>query len=119
MWIFSVYGLYSIACADKPGRVREIDPDTVMVRARMSEHLENLKERFGYGKTEFPIKTSQETDYRFRIMMPKVIWVNILMQLAEEQTWRNFKNEAAKFEREHTKGRRYVDEAPAGVGDPA
>ena len=109
MWVMTRLGFYSVACADKPGRGGAIDPDTVMVRARISEHLENLKERFGYGKTEFPIKTSQETDYRFRIMMPKVIWVNILMQLAEEQTWRNFKNEAERFGREHKQSRRYVD----------
>ena len=109
MWVMTRLGFYSVACADKPGRFREIDLDMVMVRARMREHFENLKERFGYGKTDFPIKTSQETDYRFRITMPKVIWVNMLMQLAEEQTWRNFKNEATAFEKAHKQSRQYVD----------
>jgi len=51
MWIFSRQGFFSIACADKPGSGRKIDPDTVMVRARLKAHLQNLKNRF---KPAFP-----------------------------------------------------------------
>ena len=111
MWVFTKIGFYSIACASKAGRGLKIDPETVMVRARTRQHLQNLKERFAFmlvpGK--FPIEDSKETDYRFRILMPKATWVKMLTVLAEEQTWRNFKNEAAKFEREHTSNSRYID----------
>ena len=44
MWIFTRYGFFSIACANKPDGT--INHDTVMVRARLYEHLVSLKERF-------------------------------------------------------------------------
>jgi hypothetical protein len=34
-------------------------------------------------------------DYGFRIVIPKATWVQVLTGLAEEQTWSNFKDEAA------------------------
>src|SRR5579863_2241487 len=95
MWIFTRYGFVSIACARKQNG--SIDEDTVMVRARSRKHLENLQERFPetlLGKGE--ILTGAGTDYRFRIIVPKAEWASILSQLAMEQTWSNFKNEASK-----------------------
>ncbi len=96
MWIFTRYGFVSIACA----RTQDgsIDEDTVMLRARSRKHLENLQERFpetSLGKGE--ILTGAGTDYRFRIIVPKAEWASLLSQLAMEQTWSNFKNEALKF----------------------
>jgi hypothetical protein len=44
MWIFSVEGFYSVACATKPDG--SIDRQTVMIRARRKQHLQNLKVRF-------------------------------------------------------------------------
>ena len=44
MWIFTRYGFFSIACASKTDGT--IDPDKVMVRARLHEHLVSLKYRF-------------------------------------------------------------------------
>jgi len=40
MWIFSVLGFYSVACASNPDGA--LDPDTVMVRARKMQHLKNF-----------------------------------------------------------------------------
>jgi len=45
MWIFTKYGFFSIACANKPGS-GDIDPNVVMVRSRLKGHLVNLRERF-------------------------------------------------------------------------
>ena len=93
MWIFTRYGFYSIACADKPG-TKIIDPDTVMVRARVKKHLNNLQDRFT-TLADTKILTLQGHDYDFRMLIPKSTWLQILNQLADEQVWRNFKLEAA------------------------
>ena len=65
-----------------------------MVRARLKKHLENLK-------TRFPVLASAEIltwanrDYRYRIILSKAVWAGILKEMAEEQEWSNFKNQAA------------------------
>jgi hypothetical protein len=46
--------------------------------------------------TETKILTLPGRDCGFRLIVPKPVWVEILKELAEEQTWSNFKNEAAK-----------------------
>ena len=94
MWIFSILGFYSIACADKPG-THGIDPDTVMVRARVRKHLTNLQHRFP-SLAETKILTLPGRDYGFRLIVPKSVWVEVLKELAEEQNWSNFKSQAAK-----------------------
>ena len=114
MWLFTIYGFYSIACADKPGRGRKIDPETVMVRARVRQHLKNLQNRFRKSKTlrsiaRTPIEETRLTDYRYRLILPKAVWAQALGELAMEQTWSNFKNEAQKFERKNKQPADYVD----------
>jgi hypothetical protein len=44
MWIFTRYGFFSIACADKPDG--SLDSQSVMVRARCIGHLCSLQKRF-------------------------------------------------------------------------
>jgi hypothetical protein len=108
MWIFTRYGFFSIACASTPEG--GIDPDTAMVRARLREHLLSLKERFReteLGKAE--IQSSDQTDYKYRILVSKLAWVAALVELATEQTWANFKNEASKFSRVKKTAHAYVD----------
>ena len=96
MWVFTRFGFYSIACADKPG-TRVIDPDTVMVRARVRKHLTNLQSRFP-SLLSAKILSLQNRDYGFRLLVPKAVWVEVLKNLAEEQAWSNFKSEAARNE---------------------
>jgi predicted small integral membrane protein len=109
MWIFTRYGFFSIACANKPGS-GSIDADVVMVRSRLKEHLLNLQERFKDASlAKLSIESSSHTDYRYRLVMPKAEWAAVLSEMATEQTWRNFKNEASLFERAHNLSRRYVD----------
>jgi len=94
MWLFTIYGFYSTACA--AGADGAPDPDTVMVRARKKRHLQNLKGRFPAIQGE--IVTTKDTDYGYRVILPKAEWVSILGELAQEQSWSNFKNEAAQFQ---------------------
>jgi hypothetical protein len=104
MWVFTRYGFYSIACASKSDG--SIDDQSVMVRARCIAHLHGLQKRFpalAVGKIlELPNR-----DYGYRLIIPKASWVAILGELAREQNWSNFKNEAAKYQGKL--GRGYVD----------
>jgi hypothetical protein len=109
MWIFTRYGFFSIARANKAGS-EDIDPDLVMVRSRLKEHLLRLQNRFkdtNIGK--LTIGSSEHTDYRCRIVMPKSEWSAALSEMAMEQTWRNFKSEAGLFQRVHKLSERYVE----------
>ena len=108
MWIFTRYGFFSIACANKTDGT--IDPDNVMVRARLHEHLVSLKDRFPeseIGKAE--ILSWDGRDYKYRIILSKVAWVGALTEMAAEQTWSNFKNEASRFSRAKKMAHGYVD----------
>jgi hypothetical protein len=103
MWIFTRYGFYSIACASKPDG--SLDSQSVMVRARCIDHLRSLQKRvpaLAVGNIlELPNR-----DYRYRLIIPKAAWTAIVGELAQEQEWSNFKNEAAKYQ--GTSGRGYV-----------
>jgi hypothetical protein len=95
-WIFTVYGFYSISVT--PGGTR------VVVRARVREHLEKLKQRF---QLDSKIIQLPNRDYLFRILLSKSKWSQILVALANEQTWSNFKD-AAKDANTTIDGKDYV-----------
>jgi len=103
MWVFTRYGFYSIACASKPDG--SLDSQSVMVRARCIDHLRSLRKRFptlSGGK----ILEWRNRDYRYRLIVPKASWAAILGELAQEQQWSNFKDEAAGYQ--GTSGRAYA-----------
>jgi hypothetical protein len=104
MWLFTRYGFFSAACAQKKNGT--IDKDTMMVRSRTKRHLLNLKKRFSGLSAE--ISTDSGTDYRYRIIIAKSQWVEMVSEIASEQTWSNFKNEAARFARENGDSTGYV-----------
>jgi hypothetical protein len=95
MWLFTRYGFYSIACARKPDGSR--DTETVMIRCRRKAHLQNLQSRFP-AVARLQVMTLPEHDYRYRLIVPKADWAVIAGELAAEQEWSNFKNEAARFQ---------------------
>ena len=65
-----VGGFYSIACADKPG-MSGINPDTLMVRARVRIHLSNLKRQFpSFANSK--ILSLPGRGYGFRLIVPDV-----------------------------------------------
>jgi|SRR5215471_13985132 len=88
MWIFTRYGFFSISVQGKH----------VAVRARSVEHLERLLERF-WPRKKPAITVLEDADYRYRITTPKTTWANVAFDLAMEQTWSNFKDEAERFAR--------------------
>ena len=96
MWLFTRYGFFSIACAKQDEASSVADPDQMMVRARQRRHLENLKERFPELSTR-EIKEGIGTDYAYRLLVPKSVCATIAANLVQEQTWSNFKDEAARF----------------------
>lgn len=66
-----------------------------MVRARLKPHLQNLLARFP-ALSGAKILAWPNRDYRFRLIVPKAVWVGVLSELAGEQQWSNFKNEVGK-----------------------
>lgn len=68
-----------------------------MVRARARKHLTNLQQRFPV-LADTKILTLPGRDYGYRIIVAKAVWAEALKELAEEQTWANFKSEAARYQ---------------------
>jgi len=103
MWIFTKYGFFSAVCArqedEKYGQV--LDPDRIMVRARVRGHLEVLKERFPDMLGQCDIHAFIGTDYAFRIFVDKLVWSQVLSELAEETDYDNFKSEVAHHQGSH------------------
>jgi hypothetical protein len=97
MWIFTKYGFFSAVSArqedEKYGQV--IDPAHIMVRARARGHLESLKKRFPDLLGRCDIHDFIGTDYAFRIFVDKLVWSQVLSELAEETDYDNFKSEVA------------------------
>lgn len=84
MWIFTIYGFFSISTVG----------DVVWVRARNRLHLAALCRRFGHPG---PILvTPPPSDYGWRLRLTRSEWLEDLILMAQEQDWTNFKGEAKK-----------------------
>ena len=77
---------------------RPVDPDRIMVRARVRGHLEVLKKRFPDLIGQCEIQESAETDYAYRLFVQKSAWTQVLAGLAEETDYDNFKSEVARHQ---------------------
>jgi hypothetical protein len=100
MWLFTRHGFFSAVCTRQGnGRYgRPVDPDRVMVRARLCQHLEALKNRFPDLLGDCEIKVFPGSDYAFRIFVAKPVWAQVLVGLAEEMDYDNFKSEVERFQ---------------------
>jgi hypothetical protein len=90
------YGLRRIIYSTRPAEpLQPVDPDRIMVRARIRVHLEALKKRFPdiLGKCE--IQESAGTDYAYRLFVPKSAWTQVVAGLADETDYDNYKSEVA------------------------
>lgn len=98
MWLFTKYGFFSAVCArrgdGKHGQA--VDPNRIMVRGRVREHLEALKARFPALLGECEIRESAGTDYAFRLFVAKSVWAEVVSVLAAETDYDNFKSEVAR-----------------------
>lgn len=126
MWTFTTIGFFSAVCARQGDGSygKPVDPDRMMIRARMREHLENLK-RFASETAavihEDPnaqrdvdgvayhamalehlcrakIHVSTSTDYCCRMFIPKGAWAIVLQYLAMAEDYDNFKSAVLKAE---------------------
>lgn len=80
MWIFTQHGFYNVVCArDLADSRSRIAPDNLMVRVRIRWHLESLQKRFPQLAC-FEILDSANTDYRFRLVMPKPAWAYVTQE---------------------------------------
>src|SRR4051812_30586421 len=100
MWIFTKYGFFSAVCARKGdgNHGQPVDPDRIMVRARVRGHLEALTKRYPDFVDKCEIQESSSTDYAFRLFVLKSVWVQVLAGLAEETDYDNFKSEVARHQ---------------------
>ena len=100
MWVFTKHGFYSAVCArqgdGKHGQ--PVDPNRIMVRARVREHLEALKKRFPNLLGQGEIREFVGTDYAYRLFVDKPAWSQVLAGLAEETDYDNFKSEVARHQ---------------------
>ena len=100
MWLFTKHGFYSAVCARQGdgSHGQPVDPDRMMVRARIRNHLAALKDRFADMLADCEIMEFSGTDYAFRIFVAKKVWSNVLVGLNEEMDYDNFKSEVARFQ---------------------
>ena len=103
MWLFTRYGFLSVVCAKDDKGASLID--LLMVRARTQHHLRNLQ--IAFPELTGKIHETMNTDYQFRIMVPKRVWQSVMAQLVDEQEWSNFKEEAGRFSKYRDK--EYLD----------
>ena len=100
MWMFTKYGFYSAVCARQGdgGNNQPVDPNRIMVRARLRSHLENLMKRFNDLIGDGEIHDDIGTDYAYRIFVAKADWSNVLVGLYEDVDYDNFKSAVARHQ---------------------
>lgn len=100
MWLFTKHGFYSIVCARQGdgSHGQPVDPDRVMVRARVRSQLEALQEQFADLVADCEILESSSTDYAYRIFVSKSVWAQVMVGLTEELDYDNFKSKVARHQ---------------------
>jgi hypothetical protein len=100
MWVFTKHGFFSAVCARQGNgkHGQPVDPNRIMVRARVRAHLEALKKRFPDLLSQCEIQEFAGTDYAFRIFIPKPRWSQVLSGLADETDYDNFKSEVTRHQ---------------------
>lgn len=91
MWLFTPFGFFS-AVRDK--RTNE----SIVVRARIKRHLEQLLGQTGETAT---ILETPDSDYRWRIFLSPEQWTKMAAELARQIDYCNFKSEAERRQRYH------------------
>ena len=100
MWLFTKYGFYSAVCARHGDgqHSQPIDPNRIMVRARVRKQLVALQKRFAELVGDCEIREFVGSDYAYRIFVDKTIWSQVLVALNAELDYDNFKSEVAGFQ---------------------
>ena len=100
MWVFTKHGFFSAVCARQGsgGYTQPVDPNRIMVRARVRGHLEALIKLFPDLLGGCEIQEFAGTDYAFRFFVEKPAWAQALARLAEQTDYDNFKSEVARHQ---------------------
>lgn len=100
MWIFTKHGFFSAVCARQGNGAhgQPVDTDKIMVRGRLSSHLEALKVHFPDLLGKCDIQEYAGTDYGYRFFVAKHVWSQVLGRLADETDYDNFKSKVAKHQ---------------------
>jgi hypothetical protein len=100
MWLFTKYGFFSVVCArqGEGAHGQPVDPKRMMVRARVREHLEALREKFPELLGDCDIKEFVSTDYAFRLFVEKSAWSEVAEHLAAEIDYDNFKSAVGRHQ---------------------
>lgn len=94
MWLFTIYGFFSIVCAKKLDRgklTEETDTGTVLVRSRTKKHLQDLIAAYREILGGLKIKSEEGTDYPYRVVIRKSQLVQLLIEYAHDIDFTNFK----------------------------
>ncbi len=92
MWLFTRFGFFSATCARAADGKGAVDPDIIQIRARVRNHLENLKHFADELLENAKILDFLHTDYRYRIIIPKETWATVASMLAQDTDFGNFKS---------------------------
>jgi len=100
MWIFTKHGFFSAVSARKGTGKRDepVDPDRIIVRARVRDHLEALKKRFATILSKCDIKEFAGSDYAYRLFVTRSAWEQVVAGLVQETDYDNFKAEVARHQ---------------------
>jgi hypothetical protein len=90
MWTITRIGFFSIV-----QKAEDIGKDTLTIRARVREDLDNLRK---YLPDMTVIRENIGTDYQFRARAPRSSVVSALSTLVKEIDYNNFKNEVTKVQ---------------------
>ncbi len=97
MWVATTLGFISCTCPKKKDGTRDIE--SIQLRARLRAHLPRIMGQFPdifEGFTTAAITEDTGTDYRFRLIVPKTVFVRLMAELAMANNAHNFKNEVAR-----------------------
>lgn len=95
MWYGTTLGWFSTVAARADGGKGDIDPDTLMVRARKKSHLENLQREFPDIR-DAPIIETPHADYAVRLILPREKWIRIIADLTSRIDYENFKGACSR-----------------------
>lgn len=93
MWVFSRYGFFSVTVA-RANDGKSLKQSTVVVRARDRRHLENLKRAFPDQLEPYSIQWTPDRDYQCRLVCHRGTWLEVLVGIAEDVDYDNFKDAA-------------------------
>jgi hypothetical protein len=99
MWIFTRYGMFSVVCGRDFAKSKTLeqqasaplDLNMMMIRARNADHLRNLISAFpGQLKSQI-VRESRGNDYRYRLVIPRKVWLDLAASLVDDIDYGNFK----------------------------